>query len=138
MNVRFINEHNKIVNEPNEIMVVHDILSQKTLQSCTQNDNRNHPPSNHCICSSLKPALKLCDQTSSLSQYSCDCCQAQHKQYLCDSSVCVIVQITPQPLYIPIVQQVTVSSPGHYCIINSIQVTVSSPGLLTVLFPSTG
>ena len=33
MNVRFINEHNEIVNEPNEIMVVHDISSQKTLQS---------------------------------------------------------------------------------------------------------
>ena len=33
MNVRFINEHNEIVNEPNEIMVVHDILSQKTLQT---------------------------------------------------------------------------------------------------------
>ena len=32
MNVRFINEHNEIVNEPNEIMVVHDISSQKTLQ----------------------------------------------------------------------------------------------------------
>ena len=32
MNVRFINEHNEIVNEPNEITVVHDILSQKTLQ----------------------------------------------------------------------------------------------------------
>ena len=31
-NVRFINEHNEIVNEPNEIMVVHDILSQKMLQ----------------------------------------------------------------------------------------------------------
>ena len=33
MNVRFINEHNEIVNEANEIMFVHDILSQKTLQS---------------------------------------------------------------------------------------------------------
>ena len=33
MNVRFINEHNEIVNEPNEIMVVHDISSQKTLQN---------------------------------------------------------------------------------------------------------
>ena len=33
MNVRFINEHNEIVNEPNEIMVVHGILSQKTLQT---------------------------------------------------------------------------------------------------------
>ena len=32
-NVRFINEHNEIVNEPNEIMVVHDISSQKTLQN---------------------------------------------------------------------------------------------------------
>ena len=33
MNVRFINEHNESVNEPNEIMVVHGILSQKTLQT---------------------------------------------------------------------------------------------------------
>ena len=33
MNVRFINEHNEIVNEPNEIIVVQDILYQKTLQS---------------------------------------------------------------------------------------------------------
>ena len=48
MNVRFINEHNEIVNEPNEIMVVHDILSQKTLQKTlaqgwithTQNDQQ--------------------------------------------------------------------------------------------------
>ena len=33
MNVRFTNEHNEIVNEPNEIMVVHGILFQKTLQT---------------------------------------------------------------------------------------------------------